>query len=102
MLVRRGPVLAFFRPFLASQRESEADAFRFLQRRENAGKIRGGGAALRPQHAHQALARYPHTLFEILKSDRRVDVVAKDGLTGTEIAVDDPTQRLRAETLDRN
>ena len=74
---------------LSSQRKLEGDAFRFLQRREDAGKIRGGGAALRTQHAHQALSRYLRTLFELLKSDRRVDVVAQDDLAGSGIAVDD-------------
>jgi hypothetical protein len=91
-LVRRGRVLAFLRgfaPLLSSQRKLEVNAFSFLQRRENAGKIRGGGAALWPQHAHQALGRYLCALFELLESDRRVDVVAQDGLAGSEVAVDD-------------
>jgi hypothetical protein len=39
-------------PVLSSQRKLEVDAFRLLQRGEDAGKIRGGRAALRTQHAH--------------------------------------------------
>src|ERR1019366_3389141 len=49
---------------LAPQRKLKLDAFRFLQRGQDAGKIRGGGAALWPQHAHQALGWYARTFFE--------------------------------------
>ena len=91
--------LSRFLPLLPSERKLEVDAFLFLQRGEYAGKIRGGGAALWPQHAHQALGRYLRSLFELLKSDRRVDVVAQDGLAGFKIAVNDALNGLAQKRL---
>jgi len=73
------------------------DAFCFLQRSEDAGKICGGRAALWPQHAHQTLDRNVRTFFEALKSDRSIDVIPQDRLAGLKIAIDDALDRFPEE-----
>jgi hypothetical protein len=58
----------------------------FLQGRENTGKIGRRRATFRPQHTHEAFDWNVGLLFERLKSNRGVDVIAQDGLSGFKVA----------------
>src|SRR5580700_4349493 len=71
------------------ERNPEPDAFRVLYCAEDAGEIGGRGITLRSQHAHEALDGNLGALFQVQKSDSRVDVVAKNGFAGCKVSVDD-------------
>ena len=72
-----------------SEREFEVYAFRFLQSGKDAGQVCRRWTALGAQHAHQAFGWNVRAFFEVLKSYRRVHVVAQHRLTGSKISVDD-------------
>jgi hypothetical protein len=54
----------------------------FLKVAENLKQVVGVRVALWPKHADQAFRRSTDTLVERRKTNRRLDLVAKDGLAG--------------------
>jgi hypothetical protein len=70
------------------ERNLEPDAFRFLQRGEDAGKIGCRRITLWSQHAHQALGGNLRAPFEVWKSGRGLDIIAENGLAGRKVSAD--------------
>jgi hypothetical protein len=70
-----------------------------LQRGQNAQKIRDGRAALGPEHPHQTLRGNVGPLLKILKSNGRVDVVAKHSLPRSQVSVQDALDGLAQKSL---
>src|ERR1035441_1546174 len=81
------------------QSQFEMHPFRLLQYGQDAGKVRGRRAALGTQHAHQVLGRNVRAFFEILKTDRSVDIVAEYRLAGRQVTVDHAFDGLTQEGL---
>jgi hypothetical protein len=59
------------------QGKLELHTFRLLQSGQDAGEVRGRGAALWTEHAHQAIGRDARAFFEIVKTNCGVDIVAE-------------------------
>jgi hypothetical protein len=64
----------------------ELDAGLFLQVADDAEEIAGLRIAARAEHANEALRLRAGRLAKLLEADRRLDVVAQDGLAGVDIA----------------
>jgi hypothetical protein len=84
----------------SSERQLEVQALDPLERADHFEQV--ARLRVRPgtEHAHEALGRPPREAAELLEADRGVDVVAKDGLPGIEIAGQEP-QCLAACSLER-
>jgi hypothetical protein len=64
----------------------ELDAGLFLQVADDAEEVAGLRIAARAEHANEALRLRAGRLAKLLEADRRLDVVAQDGLAGVDIA----------------
>jgi hypothetical protein len=73
--------------------------FGLLQSGQDAGEVRGRGAAFGTEHAHQAFGRDARAFLEIVKTGCGVDIVAEHCLAGCEIAVDDAFDGLTQQGL---
>jgi hypothetical protein len=67
----------------------EPNAFRLLEGGQDSRKICGRRVALWPEHAHQAFCWDVSASFQVLKTGRRIDIIAEYGLANFKIAIDD-------------
>ena len=70
----------------AGRTDFEPHAFLLLEIGHDIEQVTGLRIAFRTKHAHQALRRSIHDRAKLFEPDRRVDVIAQNGLAGFHVA----------------